>query len=258
MKRTVAGLTAALGGLLSAPALAADVLVYNAAVPASGSPVYSRQSMVTGDVALAIGYFDFGKHGDGAFGVANGRVNIPFAGAWNEELEVAGLADFVEDGYTAIGAFSHTYYKTPAAAAGILLGASSLDGDGALTAGVEAAVFMPSATVLGHVSYTWGDGSVEDFWTLNGEARWYWNPNTKLSGSVSWTDWDNAWMLTAAAEHLINATPISIFASASYFTSDSGDGWEVLGGARYAFGPIQSLQGHDWDVPFAAGRIISY
>ncbi len=45
---------------------------------------------------------------------------FPFGGgALNEELEVSGLAGFEEDSYYSYGAFSHTYWKNPAAAAGL-------------------------------------------------------------------------------------------------------------------------------------------
>jgi hypothetical protein len=249
-------------GVLATPALAADVLVYQNTVPEAGSPVYSNESMITGDIALAIGYFDFPGE-DGAFGVANARVNIPFGGGWNEELEIAGLADFVDDGYYAVGAFSHTYYKNPGFAAGLLLGVTGLespntgDNEAAYTVGVEHAWFLPALTFLGHLSYTWFDP--DDFWTVGGEARWYLNPNTKLTGAVTWADLNSSWMLTAAAEHLLSGTNFSFFLSSSYFTNDFNDGWEVLGGIRYAFGPpVESLQRHDWNVPFAAARIISY
>ncbi len=44
-------------GLVAGPAFAADVLVYEAAPPPSGSPVYAAQPMIAADVSLALGYF---------------------------------------------------------------------------------------------------------------------------------------------------------------------------------------------------------
>jgi hypothetical protein len=44
-------------GLFAAPAIAADVLVYGASPPPSGSVVYAAEPMITADASLAIGYF---------------------------------------------------------------------------------------------------------------------------------------------------------------------------------------------------------
>lgn len=251
-------------GLVATPAFAADVLVYEAAPPPSGSPVYAAQPMIAADVSLALGYFWWDDEIDRydydtgeVWGTA--RVNIPFGGTFNEELEASGLAGFESDSYYSYGVFSHTYWKNPGAAAGLLLGASSIAGDAALTVGAEGAVFMPSATLVGLLAYSWGDDGLPDFWTASGEARWYWNPNTKFTGSVTFNDFNNAWMLSAGAEHRFAGTMASIFADANYYTNDVGDGWELFAGGRLFFDkPGQTLQGHDYEVPFAAARAITF
>lgn len=241
---------------MNGAALAADL--YAVAPGPISSPVYQPQSMVTGDASIGVGYFDFDSD-DGAFIAGDARVNIPLGGGFFEELEVTGLADLVDDGYSAIGGFSHTYYKNEAYALGFVLGGSSLDGDGAVSAGVEGVVFLPSVSWVGQAIYTWGSGSVPDFWTLSGEARWYWDPNTKFSAIATYADWNSSWMFTLGAEHRYDNTPFSLWVSASYFSNDDNDGWEAMLGARWAFDqPGQTLQGHDYEIPFAVGRTISF
>lgn len=251
-------------GLVASPALAADVLVYEAGPPASGSPVYAAQPLIAADVGLAIGYFwwndDIDRYDYETGEIwGTGRINIPFGAAFNQEFEVSGLTGFKSDSYYSYGAFSHTYWKNPTAAAGVLLGASSIGGNAALTVGGEGAVFMPSGTLVGLLAYTWGDNGLPDFWTASGEARWYWNANTKLAGSVTYKDLSDAWTLTAGGEHRIAGTMASIFADATYYTDRYGEGWELFAGGRLFFDkPGQTLRGHDYDVPFAAARPITF
>ncbi|HET7714618.1 MAG TPA: hypothetical protein VFK86_03240 [Bauldia sp.] len=250
--------------LFTVPAMAADILVYEAAPPPSGSPVYAAEPMIAADVGLAIGYFWWDDEEDGVdsdtgevWGSA--RVNIPFGAVWNEEIELSGLAGFESDSYYTYGAFSHTYFKNPGSAAGLLLGASSIGGDGALTVGAEGAVFLPTTSFVGLLAYSWGESGLPDFWSAAAEARWYWNPNTKFTGLVSFNDYNSAWMLTAGAEHRFQGTMASIFADATYYTNDVGTGWELFAGGRLFFDkPGQTLQGHDYEVPFAAARAITF
>ncbi len=106
-------------GLMASPALAADVLVYEAAPPPSGSPVYAAEPMIAADVSLALGYFwwddDIDRYDYDTGEVwGGGRINFPIGGGGlNEELEVSGLAGFEDDSYYSYGAFSHTYWKNP-------------------------------------------------------------------------------------------------------------------------------------------------
>ena len=247
--------------LASVPAFAGG---YPAAPPASGSPLYSPQSVITGDASAALGYFwwndDAGKKFDSQTGEVWGtaRLNVPFWNGWNEEIELSGLDGFKKDSYYAYGAYSHTYWKNPQFAAGLLIGGSSLDGSGAATVGAEAAVFMPSTTLVGLLGYSWAD-DIPDFWTAAGEARWYWNANTRLTGMVAYNSFNTAWAFTAEAEHRFDGTMFSLFADGTYYNNDAGTGWEVFGGGRvFLDRPGQTLQGHDHDVPFAAARAITF
>ena len=249
------GFAAAAFSVAVIPAFAAD-FSYPAAAPPSGSPLYAATSLITGDVALGVGAFDNGD--DTLFEVVgSGRVNFPLWGGWNEELELAGLA---EEDYSAVGLFSHTYWKDPTWAAGFVIGASGLDGDGVVTAGIEGAGFGPAHRVVGALTYNWAD-HIDDFWTASAQGDWYLNPNSKVGGKVAYfTGGGDGWMLTALAEHRFTGTMFGVFGSGSWFTFDNGpDSWELLAGGRIYFdGPGGTLQQYDWSTPFATARDISF
>ncbi|MBN8996907.1 MAG: hypothetical protein J0H94_16930 [Rhizobiales bacterium] len=259
MVRLGFGVAAAM--LVAAPALAADLPAsYPAAPPPSGSPVYSGQSMMTADVSLALGWAgqDWTVNSDSFSGFVGGRVNIPFGGGWNEELEANGGFMFNGNG-SAAGVFSHTYYKTQGWAGGLLLGYSWLNpgGSGASvgTVGVEGVVFLPSASVLGKVAWSGGgSGAIDDFWNVGVEGRYYFEPNTKLTGAIDYYSTDpDAWQFTAALEHRWSGSPFSAFVSGTYVTADNNNMWGILVGARWAFDqPGSTLQSHDYEIPFAA------
>lgn len=249
---------AAAATLAATPVLAAD-LSYPAAPPPSSSPVYSPASMVTGDISLGLGWAgtNGGLDSDSISGFAAGRLNIPFGAGWNETLEAGGLWMFNGDA-SAGGIFSHTYYKDPAWGGGFVLGYSAVDpfssgSSGVFTAGVEGVVFLPNASLLGKATYNWADSAANDFWNLAFEGRYYFTPNTKLTGGVSWFDLNDTWVLSAALEHRWAGTGISNYISAAYLPSSVSDSWSLLVGIRFLFDqPGSTLQGHDWQIPFSA------
>lgn len=252
-------LLAAAATLAVSPALAADVLVYPAAPPPSTSPVYAPTSMITADVTGALGWA--GTNGnldsDSFSGLAAARINIPLgAGGWNQEFEVGGLWMFNGDASVA-GIFSHTYYKNPAAALGFVAGYAALDpfssgSFGLGTVGAEGAIFMPNATVLGKVTYNFPESGSE-FWNLAVEGRYYFTPNTKLTGAASWFDINDTWVLSTALEHRWTGTGFSNFIQASYMPNSVSDNWALLVGVRGLFdNPGSTLQSHDWEIPFSA------
>jgi hypothetical protein len=240
------------------PAFAGDLPVaFPASPPASGSPIYSPNSMIAGDVSLAFGWTGSNSALDkNSFsGLAAGRVNIPFGKAWNEELEASGLFGFSNSSHVA-GVFSHTYYKNQAFAAGVLLGASGVNifskSSAVYTAGVEGVVFMPRGSVAGKVAYN-SAASIPSFWTFGAEGRYYFNSNTKVTGGVSYSPSSmNGWLLSAALEHRWTGTPFTGFTSVGYMPSSAGDRWALLVGFRYLFDQKGStLQSHDFEVPFS-------
>ncbi len=242
-------------GLAAGPALAGYY-----GPPASGSPLYSTRSMVTGDVALALGWYDPNPGKSTGQGLADFRLNLPINELWNTELELGGLASFRKHGFDAFSGFGHFYYKTPQVAFGGLVGGESVTNGSGFTAGGEAALFMATTTLLGHASYTWADG-YPDFWTLAGEFRWYLNPNTKFDGIVTYYNGGgDAWAFTGGVEHLIARTNLSLFGNATYYNYNHGDdAWQLMAGGRYSFGRSRgTLQQFDWDQPFSAAPLVRF
>ena len=81
----------------------------------------------------------------------------------------------------------------------------------------------------------------------------------KLSGSVAFNEFNSAWKWTAAAEHRFTGTMMSLFGNGTYYNNSAGNGWELFGGGRVFFDrPGQTLQGHDFEMPFAAARAITF
>jgi hypothetical protein len=239
-------------GLVATPVAAADMAVFQ------DSTYWSPQA-VAGDAGVAVGYFSFDGDGTGeVWGAA--RLNIPVSAGWNEEIELSGLTGFETDSYYTYGLYSYTYWKDERFAAGLLSAGSNLSGASVWTLGAEGAVFLPSASLIGLVAYNWADNNgVPDFWSAGGEARWYLTPNTKLTGSVSFNEFNTAWKLTAGAEQRFTGTMVSLFGEGNYYTNSQGTGWEGFAGVRAFFDrPGQSLQRHDHDVPFASARAITF
>ncbi len=257
MMRKILGVAAF--ALAVGPAMAADLpAAYPAAPPPSGSPVYSSSSLITGDVTLALGWTgsDSKANGDSFSGLVGGRVNIPFGNGWNEELEASGLWGFDNNSHVA-GVFSHTYYKNQGWASGFVLGATGSDlfssSSTVYTAGVEGVVFMPNVSVVGKLTYNWAD-SAPDFWSISTEGRYYFDPNTKVTGALAYSNEGSSdnWLFSAALEHRWTATPFSTFASLAYMPSSGPDRWAALVGFRYLFDqPNGTLQSHDFEVPFS-------
>jgi len=262
MKRYGLGLGALL--LLAGPAFAGDVpeAVYPASPPPAGSPLYSPTSVVTGDFTLALGWTGTNEdfNDNSATGHVAGRVNIPLWSGWNEEIEATGVWQFNNDAFTA-GAFGHTYYKNQSWAGGFVIGGGAndpfgTDSNGFFTTGIEGVVFLSKASIVGKADYNWSDGP--DFWTLSLEGRYYFEPNTKLTGLVAWSDIGaDEWLLYGALEHRWQNTPFSTFVTADWRPSGGGGDsqWGVMVGFRYLFDqPNGTLQSHDFEVPFSQGH----
>jgi hypothetical protein len=227
-----------------------------AAPPPSGSPLYNGTPLVAGDVSLAFGYADAAPGLDGAVLVGTGVVNVPLWAGWNEDLEIA---EVIGDSRTDYGVFGHTYFKTPRYAVGFVAGATKANGSGydgtVVTVGGETAVFLPTATLAGQFLYSWGSGDTPDSWSIGGEARWYMDPDTRLSGRLAWRGSDGDLLASAVAEHRFSGSMFTAFAAASYCSCTA---WDIVLGTRLIFSPAApTLQDHDYRVPFAVGRPVS-
>jgi len=248
-------------GLAAGPVFAAD---FGYGVPPSGSPFYSPRPMITGDVSLALGWYNPSKSAGGKSTgevLGEARINLPVNELWNAQAEVSTLTSFKKHQYNFYGGYGHLYYKDPQYALGAYAGGASVTGGSELSTGVEGALFLPTTTVKGYAGYTWGNGYA-NFLTLAGVFDWYLNPNTKLEGIVAyWNGGGNGWTFSGGAEHLISGTNFSLYGNATYYNfNKGGDAWEFIAGGRYAFGEPagRQLQQRDWDRPFSIGRILSF
>jgi hypothetical protein len=252
--RTLLLTTAALA--IAAPAYAADF-----GVPPVGDPIYAPAPLgVVGHLELGIGMIGDGDDSLGNFAAA-GRVNIPFAGDWNLEIETGGGA-LTEDGFSAsnIGAYGHLWKNLGSTRLGALGGINYSYGP--LTSaivGVEGEVEFNAVTLGAQATYSWLINDYDlDVWGLRGWADWYVNPNTKVGAEVAWTnvsegsDSDDIWTVGVNAEHRFAGTPFSGFARVGYTSYFSDfDTWSGMVGVRvFMDQPGTTLRDHDRQVPF--------
>ena len=234
---------------------AADACAESEGLPANDSPLYRSDSLVTGDVSLAFGYAKGAGRStfEGGALVGGGVVHLPLWAGWNADAEIAEIVGTARTDY---GGFGHVYLRTPKYALGFVVGATEANGsayDGAaVTVGLETAAFFPEATVSVQILRSWGQGNAKDSWSLGGEARFYLDPNTKVSGRLAYQSGNPAWLFGVAGEHRLPGSRFSFFATTSYCSCLT---WSAVAGARLIFGPGGgTLQDYDQLVPFTVGR----
>jgi len=246
--------------IVAAPAFAAD-LDY---VPPAGDPVYTPAPMsVVGHLELGLGLTSIDTPaGDDDFGLFNGfgRVNIPFGGTWNLEVETGGVAVFEDgDSVSGIGAYGHLWTGFGGGRVGALAGVEYSTGGFETTGvvGLEGEVDLNALTLGAQGTYRFGDDDFEA-WGLRGWADYYFTPNTKVGLDLAWSNFDfdfgdsDVWSVGLGAEHRFDNTPFSAFADVAYTDYDHGaDGWSGMIGARiFLDNPGTTLQDHDRQVPF--------
>ncbi len=266
LSRAIGGAIVATG-ILSGGALAADVGTYAYPPPPPGSPVYAPVSMVTGDIAAAVGYWSDSYDAAGEI-LGAGRVNFPLQGGsnWYVTAEVFGAAAFFDPTETAILGALHAYHKTEQYAHGVYISAQANSWGGysqtAFGGGVEGAAFMGNTTLVGRLGYygAGGDFAPPPFWSAEAIARFYVNPNTKLAGIAAWQSDPGLFMLAGGIEHLFAGSNISGLGRIAWFNGEGGyNAWELMVGAKMMFGrPGTTLQQHDWDIPFAEATAINF
>jgi hypothetical protein len=200
-----------------------------------------------------------------------GRINIPFAGNWNLELEAGGNwlinadnsisdADLVDIGNAAhlwldfsgfrVGAFGAADYLNNASEVWVWSagGEAEIDVGNNLTLGIQGAYIDGSCT------------SPCDLFSVSGWADFYPNPNTKLGIQGGYVDLlDNSspifqfWNIWGTAEHRFDGTAFSVFARGGYEASFEQvvETYVITAGLRVFFdGNVLTLQEHDRQVPF--------
>lgn len=257
---------------IATPALAADIS--GGYAPPSGDPVYSPAPMVVGDLEMALGWSNIDSDEfDDSWSTFSGwgRANIPVGDTWNVLLEAGGGAAFgidsLPDGvsFGNAGANAHLWANRDALRYGVFGGASFGTGGFATfgTVGVEMEVDMDNAVLGGGGFYSSSDicGGCDSY-GVSGWVDYYLTPNTKATGTLSWskTDLDlgddlDVFGGSGRLTHRITGTPVNIFGEASIynaeFGSDDGNITNVLGGFTVMLdGPGYTQQEFDRNVPF--------
>lgn len=229
---------------------------------------------IVGHLEFAVGWWhreiaDNPQEDDAVRLEARGRVNIPFAGNWNLELEVGGdwlinTDDGISDAdFTDIGAFAHLWVDLGGFRLGAFGGGTHIDNASEVdvwTGGAEAEIDVGNLTFGLQGSYNDVDCPSCEFLNIVGWADFYATPDTRLgvqAGYVDFIDIDSStfrlWNVSGTAEHRFGGTPLSIFARAGYEASSDQviEVYSVSGGLRLFFdNNALTLQEHDRQVPF--------
>jgi hypothetical protein len=255
---------------ITSPALAADISAGYA--PPSGDPIYNPAPMVVGDLEMALGWSSIDLEGDEDWNTFSGwgRANIPVGDTWNVLLEAGGGALFGGDfgdglSIANAGANAHLWANRDALRYGVFGGASF--GTAGIvtfgTVGIEMEVDMDNAVLGagGFYSSTNACGGCDSY-GVSGWVDYYLTPNTKATGTLSWskTDLDLGGDLdvfggSGRLTHRVTGTPINIFGEASFYNadlgSDDGNITNVSGGFTVMLdGPGYTQQEFDRNVPF--------
>jgi hypothetical protein len=244
---------------IASPAFAADMS--HGSIPGSAP-------MVAGDFELSLGggYDDESEKTINRAG-AWARANMPVNGTWNVLVEGGAIGDFNwGDGYeekseskfsvnghlwtgdgTRYGAFGGATFGVWQETYGVV--------------GVEAETDIGNATVGAQGFYTWLPGDDYDGF---GGVLWgdyYFTPNTKATGTLTYTALDdgddNLFSASGRVTHRLDGTPFNFFGEASYGAED-WDGSDLItvvtGSVGFTVnfdGPGYSQQEHDGQVPFS-------
>lgn len=238
----------------SAPALAADVLE----APQTDAP------QISGYVEGYLGGVRWtdGRRSDTDFGYGGAaRINVPFNARWNAQGDLAGDWINVKQENATIGMYSaalHGYWRDPGSFA---VGAfanwqgTSFDGEMsdlyAVMAGPEAQVYFDKVTLYGQVylGQLRSTASSEKYntWGVRGVARYYVQPNMRLSAEAAYFKVDldsaaNSVALAAQSDYRFDNSPVSVFGRYQFehfYLSNSSfafDSHKLLVGLRLSFG----------------------
>jgi hypothetical protein len=227
--------------------------------------------MIVGDLEFSLGWTQIDIEGDADWNDFRGwgRANIPVGDTWNVLLETGGGAAFGGDigdglslGNTAANA--HVWANRDDIRYGVF-GGASFGTLGLMTfgsVGVEMEVDMDNAVVGAQAFYSWTDacGSC-DSQGVSGWVDYYLTPNTKATGTLSWSQTDlggddlDIFGVSGRVSHRVTGTPVNIFGEASFYNgelgSDDASATNILGGFTVMIdGPGYTQQEFDRNVPF--------
>lgn len=258
-------------------AMAADLSKDYSFIQDNAPPAALAPSVV-GHIELSAGWWqrqlnDTGQVDEAVRLEGHGRVNIPFAGNWNLELETGGVWLINTDNgisdvdLSNFGGFAHLWVDLSGVRLGVFGGGDYLDNFSTLsiwTGGAEGEIDIGSNLTLGlQGSYSDPDCSSCDsanFISIVGWADFYPAPNTKLGVQTSYIDFidiDSStfqlWNVWGTVEQRFAGMPLSLFARGGYEASSDQvfEAYTVFAGLRLFFdGNALSLQEHDHQVPF--------
>jgi hypothetical protein len=238
----------------SASALAADVLE----TPQTDAP------NISGYVEGYLGAVNWsqGRQSDTDFGYGGAaRINVPFNERWNVQGDLAGDWIKVKSEDATIGMYSaalHGYWRDPGS---FSVGAfanwqgTSFDGEMsdlyALMAGPQAQIYFDKVTLYGQAYFGQlrSTSSDQQFgtWGVRGVARYYMQPNLRLSAEAAYFSVDidsgiNTVALAAQGDYRFDNSPISVFGRYQFEklsvsgTSFAFDSHKLSVGLRLAFG----------------------
>ncbi len=238
----------------SAPTLAADVLES----PQTTSP------QISGYVEGYLGGVRWtdGRRSDTDFGYGGAaRINVPFNARWNAQGDLAGDWINVKQENATIGMYSaalHGYWRDPGSFA---VGAfanwqgTSFDGEMsdlyAILAGPQAQIYFDKVTLYGQAYFGQMRSTSSDqqfgTWGVRGVARYYMNPNLRLSAEAAYFSVDigsgvNTLAFATQADYRFDNSPISVFGRYQFEnlsvsgTSFTFDSHKLSVGLRLAFG----------------------
>lgn len=272
-------LTTAAAMAIATPALAGDISgaggLSGGYTPSSGDPVLSSVPMIAGDLELRLGrVWEDSNKSDTDFNNFEGwaRANVPVGDTWNILVEVGGGATFggdLPDGssFSTHSVNGHVWANRGDLRYGVF-GGSAFGGFTLGTVGVEVEADFGNATLGAHGFYSWAEpceGSCDmDTYGASGWLDYYVSPNTKATGTLTWSQEGSlcgspcdATVLSATARltHRLADTSFNLFGEATYLNSESElidkDVVNVLGGFTIMLdGPGYTQQEFDRQVPF--------
>jgi len=223
---------------------------------------------VVGHLEFALGWWhrqfnDVDVEQDRVRSEARGRINIPFAGNWNLELEAGDVSLFdTDDGDvdSDVSGAVHLWAGWTGFRLGAF-GAVDYTNQWIWTGGGEGEIDVGNLTLGLQGSYTDAECPDCDFAYVVGTADFYPMPNTRLGLQGGWGDFvqisDSEWKfwnVGASAEQRFDGTAFSLFARADYESAvdQTLEIYSVSGGFRVFFDEAgMTLQEHDHQVPFA-------
>ena len=224
---------------VSAPAMAATVLSGN--VDAQYTHISSDPG---GNDANA-----WGIGGAFAAPLGSGNWGLQLDGSWTNVDPDHG------DNTNLFAGTAHVFYRNDTNAIGGAVGAVHDDNFSTTTWGValQDDYYFSNTTVGANVVYAKNDDDDVDFWGVEGHARYFFQDNLSLEGSVGFgsVDFnpgnDDAWEAGLNAEYQFASAPVSIFGGVNYLHLDSSPDFHSTAaqvGVRWNFGG-QTLKDRD-------------